>query len=159
MNTDRSVKVKDIVEKFQMEVLYPGADFETETLTITDVNRPGLQFVGFFDYFDPRRLQIIGKAEICLSPQKAGTGAIQSVDGDNGVLLAAARAEYRYKGRTESVAARLAVEAGDGNFRIVFTDLARSLDGVATGPVLPTWLIGIYMLHTLGEQIQLELQH
>ena len=80
--------------------------------------------------------QIIGKAEICLSPQKAGTGAIQSVDGDNGVLLAAARAEYRYKGRTESVAARLAVEAGDGNFRIVFTDLARSLDGVATGPVL-----------------------
>jgi len=63
MNTDRSVKVKDIVEKFQMEVLYPGADFETETLTITDVNRPGLQFVGFFDYFDPRRLQIIGKAE------------------------------------------------------------------------------------------------
>ena len=36
MNTDRSVKVKDIVEKFQMEVLYPGADFETETLTITD---------------------------------------------------------------------------------------------------------------------------
>ena len=63
MNTDRSVKVKDIVEKFQMEVLYPGADFETETLTITDVNRPGLQLVGFFDYFDPRRLQIIGKAE------------------------------------------------------------------------------------------------
>ena len=63
MNTDRSVKVKDIVEKFQMEVLYPGADFDTETLTITDVNRPGLQFVGFFDYFDPRRLQIIGKAE------------------------------------------------------------------------------------------------
>ena len=57
MNTDRSVKVKDIVEKFQMEVLYPGADFETETLTITDVNRSGLQFVGFFDYFDPRRLQ------------------------------------------------------------------------------------------------------
>ena len=63
MNIDRSVKVKDIVEKFQMEVLYPGADYETETLTITDVNRPGLQFVGFFDYFDPRRLQIIGKAE------------------------------------------------------------------------------------------------
>ena len=63
MNTNRSVKVKDIVEKFQMEVLYRGTDYETETLTITDVNRPGLQFVGFFDYFDPRRLQIIGKGE------------------------------------------------------------------------------------------------
>ena len=63
MNTDRSVKVKDIVEKFQLEVLHRGKDYETETLTITDVNRPGLQFVGFFDYFDPRRLQIIGKGE------------------------------------------------------------------------------------------------
>ena len=63
MNTSRSVKVKDIVEKFRLEVLYEGTDYETETLTITDVNRPGLQFVGFFDYFDPRRLQIIGKAE------------------------------------------------------------------------------------------------
>ena len=63
MNTDRSVKVKDIVEKFQLEVLYRGTDYDTEILTITDVNRPGLQFVGFFDYFDPRRLQIIGKGE------------------------------------------------------------------------------------------------
>ena len=63
MNIGHSVKVRDIVEKFQMEVLLKGTDYETEILTITDVNRPGLQFVGFFDYFDPRRLQIIGKAE------------------------------------------------------------------------------------------------
>ena len=39
-----------------------GTDYDTEILTITDVNRPGLQFIGFFDYFDPRRLQIIGKS-------------------------------------------------------------------------------------------------
>ena len=80
--------------------------------------------------------QIVGKAEICLSPQKAGTGAIQSVDRDNGVLQAASRAEYRYKGRTNAVVARLNVEAGAGNFRIVFTDLALSRDGAAAGPVL-----------------------
>lgn len=80
--------------------------------------------------------QIVGKAELCLAPQKAGTGAIQSVDRDNGVLLAASRAEYRSKGRTNAVAARLAVEAGAGNFRIVFTDLATSQDGISTGPVL-----------------------
>lgn len=63
MNTNRSVKVKDIVDKFQMEVIFKGREYDTEILTITDVNRPGLQFVGFFDYFDPRRLQIIGKSE------------------------------------------------------------------------------------------------
>ena len=55
MNTNRSVRVKDIVEKFQMEVINKGTDYDTEILTITDVNRPGLQFIGFFEYFDPRR--------------------------------------------------------------------------------------------------------
>ena len=64
MNTNRSVRGKDMVEKFQMEVINRGTDYDTEILTITDVNRPGLQFIGFFDYFDPRRLQIIGKSEV-----------------------------------------------------------------------------------------------
>ena len=30
---------------------------------IKDVNRPGLQLAGYFDYFDERRLQVIGMAE------------------------------------------------------------------------------------------------
>ena len=47
MSTNRSVRVKDIVEKFQMEVINKGTDYDTEILTITDVNRPGLQFIGF----------------------------------------------------------------------------------------------------------------
>lgn len=64
MNTDRSVKLKEIVDIFHLEVLHKGDNYDTEILTITDVNRPGLQFVGFYDYFDPRRLQIIGKAEV-----------------------------------------------------------------------------------------------
>ena len=51
------------VEVFSLEVLHRGRDFDEERQFITDVNRPGLQFHGFFDYFDPRRLQVIGKAE------------------------------------------------------------------------------------------------
>ena len=36
-------------------------------ITNTDVNRPGLQMVGFFDYFDNNRIQIMGKVEFtCL---------------------------------------------------------------------------------------------
>ncbi len=64
MKTDRSVKVKEVVEKFDLEILCKGSDYDTRVLTITDVNRPGLQFAGFFDYFDQERLQIIGKAEV-----------------------------------------------------------------------------------------------
>ncbi|MEG0780221.1 MAG: HPr(Ser) kinase/phosphatase [Oscillospiraceae bacterium] len=58
------VKVAEAVQVFRLEVLNQGADYDKAMLTITDVNRPGLQFLGFFDYFDPRRLQIIGKAEL-----------------------------------------------------------------------------------------------
>ena len=64
MKTNRSVKVKDIVEKFRMEIVHKGPNYDEKILTIIDVNRPGLQFAGFFDYFDPARLQIIGKAEV-----------------------------------------------------------------------------------------------
>ena len=40
-----------------------GADMQEAMLTVSDLNRPGLQFQGFYDYFDPHRLQIIGRAE------------------------------------------------------------------------------------------------
>ena len=61
---ERGLKMADFVTQFNLEVLNRGADFDTMLLTITDVNRPGLQFHDFYDYFDPRRLQVIGKAEI-----------------------------------------------------------------------------------------------
>ncbi len=58
-----TIKLKRLVEHFGLKILYAGKDYETAEIGIKDVNRPGLQFMGFFDYFDPRRLQIIGMAE------------------------------------------------------------------------------------------------
>ncbi len=58
-----TIKLKKLAEHFKMKVVYAGADYEAAEIGIKDVNRPGLQFVGFFDYFDPRRLQVIGMAE------------------------------------------------------------------------------------------------
>lgn len=58
------MKLTEFVSLFHMEVLNQGDAYETTRLTITDVNRPGLQFQGFYDYFDPMRLQVIGKAEV-----------------------------------------------------------------------------------------------
>lgn len=61
--SENGLKIKEFVKVFQLEVLHEGSDYESALLTITDVNRPGLQFHDFYDYFDPRRLQVIGKAE------------------------------------------------------------------------------------------------
>lgn len=63
MAQERSVKLKKIVEEFSLEVLNYGEDYDNALLTIVDVNRPGLQYAGFFEYFDPKRLQVEGKAE------------------------------------------------------------------------------------------------
>lgn len=60
---DSGIAIGRFTDFFSLEILNRGCDYDTALLTIVDVNRPGLQFQGFFDYFDPRRLQVIGKAE------------------------------------------------------------------------------------------------
>lgn len=57
------VPLKTIVEELEMEVLYQSSDYERKCITKTDVNRPALQLAGFYNYFDPHRLQCIGRVE------------------------------------------------------------------------------------------------
>lgn len=57
-------KLSDLVEEFNMEILTKAPNYTTQTVTISDVNRPALQLVGFYKYFEPMRLQILGKAEM-----------------------------------------------------------------------------------------------
>ena len=56
--------LKNMVEAFNMEILHKGRDFDNTVVTISDVNRPALQLVGFYDYFDDKRLQILGRGEM-----------------------------------------------------------------------------------------------
>ena len=53
MVQQRSVKLSRIVDEFSLEILHKGSDYDSALLTIVDVNRPGLQYAGFFEYFDP----------------------------------------------------------------------------------------------------------
>lgn len=53
-----------VIEEFQFEKLYESSDCADVLISTADVNRPGLQIVGFFDYFDSQRLQIVGKVEL-----------------------------------------------------------------------------------------------
>lgn len=56
-----TVKLSKIIEEFKLEEIYtPNRDILIETV---DINRPGLQIAGFFDYFDPKRIQIFGMVE------------------------------------------------------------------------------------------------
>ncbi|MDO5039227.1 HPr(Ser) kinase/phosphatase [Clostridium sp.] len=56
-----AVTVEKLIKDFNLEVLVEGNP--EEVISVSDVNRPGLQLSGFYNYFTPERIQIIGKAE------------------------------------------------------------------------------------------------
>lgn len=64
MDREYSYKLKTLVEGEKLNVVYPSADYEKVLIKTGDIHRPGLQMAGFYDYFDPTRLQLIGRMEI-----------------------------------------------------------------------------------------------
>lgn len=56
-----TVSLDKIIREFKLESAYlPERDVLVDS---ADVNRPGLQIVGFYDYFDAKRIQIFGRVE------------------------------------------------------------------------------------------------
>ncbi len=58
-----SVSLREIVDEFQLEDLTHSNRLDEIMITTSDVNRPGLQLAGYFEYFGSDRIQIIGKVE------------------------------------------------------------------------------------------------
>lgn len=57
------VPLKNIIDEFSLEALHLPLDAAKLYIDETEVNRPGLQLSGFYEYFNPERIQIVGKAE------------------------------------------------------------------------------------------------
>lgn len=64
MSVNYSVALTELVKEFNLEVVYASTDYESIRLTVEDVSRPGLQLAGYFDHFEPMRLQILGNVEV-----------------------------------------------------------------------------------------------
>ncbi len=63
MNETYTVELSKIINEFSLEKIYLPEEPEKILVHLSDVNRPGLQLAGFFDHFEPQRIQIIGKVE------------------------------------------------------------------------------------------------
>ena len=59
-----SVPLTTLVKEFGLQVTYAATDYQKIQLTVDDVARPGLQLAGYFDHFEPMRLQVMGNVEI-----------------------------------------------------------------------------------------------
>ena len=58
-----SVPLTTLVKEFGLQVAYASSDYESIRLTVEDVARPGLHLAGYFDHFEPMRLQVMGNVE------------------------------------------------------------------------------------------------
>ncbi len=63
-NQQFSVLLSQVTSELHLEKIYESSDFDTVEVLSSEINRPGMQLVGFFDFFDPRRIQILGKVEM-----------------------------------------------------------------------------------------------
>lgn len=58
-----SVSLKKIIEEMNLEVIHGSTDIDDIKVYSSEISRPGLQIVGYFEKFAPERLQVIGSAE------------------------------------------------------------------------------------------------
>ena len=59
-----SVSLAKIIKEFSLETVFLPDKPNELYVESADLNRPGLQFSGFYEYFDGNRIQIIGRNEM-----------------------------------------------------------------------------------------------
>jgi HPr kinase/phosphorylase len=58
-----SISLGEIIDEFGFRVAWAPEGYRDIRIHSDDLNRCGLQLAGFYDFFDPERLQMIGKVE------------------------------------------------------------------------------------------------
>ncbi len=58
-----TITIKEIINEFNLETIYGPENYEQIEIECNDVTRPGLPLAGFFDHFDNKRINILGKVE------------------------------------------------------------------------------------------------
>ena len=63
MKEPYKIPLTTIVDEFHLEWIVKPESFEDIQIITNEVNRPGLALAGFYEIFEPDRIQLIGKAE------------------------------------------------------------------------------------------------
>ncbi len=58
-----TVALSAIIKECNLETIFTARDASEILVRTTDINRPGMAFGGYYEFFDPDRLQIIGTSE------------------------------------------------------------------------------------------------
>jgi len=63
LSTQFDVKLSHVIDQHNLSTVYMPQDADQVSITTPEVNRPGLELAGFLDYFDSRKIQVMGNAE------------------------------------------------------------------------------------------------
>lgn len=81
MESTGKLPLSKFIENFKLEVIYQPQSLDDVYVTTSDLSRPGLQLVGYHEYFDNSRLQIMGKAEFTYLEQFSPEERTQRLEG------------------------------------------------------------------------------
>ena len=58
-----AITVRDLIDKLRLKVVYGNGSLFEKEITTADISRPGLEMTGYFDYYTPERIQLVGMKE------------------------------------------------------------------------------------------------
>lgn len=58
-----AITVRDLIDKLRLKVVYGNEILFEKEITTADISRPGLEMTGYFDYYTPERIQLVGMKE------------------------------------------------------------------------------------------------
>jgi HPr kinase/phosphorylase len=62
-----SVTIRELVENTRLTVYYGKEYLDDRRITTPDISRPGLEMTGYFNYYPPERIQLLGITETSFS--------------------------------------------------------------------------------------------
>lgn len=63
MSVEFSVPLSDIVNDLNLSEVYTAENYKDIKITTVEINRPGLELTGYFEFFDNKRIQVLGNTE------------------------------------------------------------------------------------------------
>jgi HPr kinase/phosphorylase len=78
MANTKYVTVATVQERFNLINYTPELNLEDIHVTVADVNRPALQLHGFYEHFEPKRIQVIGNVEVAYIAKKTDVEKAES---------------------------------------------------------------------------------
>ncbi|NCB73369.1 MAG: HPr(Ser) kinase/phosphatase [Clostridia bacterium] len=81
MAEEYSVLLSTLVKEHEMSTIHVSENFDEARIYSMAVGRPGLQFAGFFEYYDPKRMLVSGKQEHTFLERLNPEERLRAIDG------------------------------------------------------------------------------